>query len=289
MLSDYTICLNQSVGEGTFSVVKAFHKRTHKPAVAKIMKLNSHSIAQFTLECKILSKLNEGRNPNIIKMYTYGVQNDTGIIVMERMDEDLLDVILEKDLTASQQMDIFHQICLGIKQCHDNNIAHLDIKPENILVSTKDDGSFIVKLIDFGGAQFMKNGKVTDAAGTLHYLSPEIFHHHRVDGRKADIWSLGILMHVLSSTTWPYLPSDSNRIGDVISKGELTYSGDLNQSQKKLITTLLKRTPKRRPSIDDILGSEFLLPFSPLSKSRSTSLRRNIPKQLLRKFLNHTL
>merc|ERR1712232_680413 len=203
-----------------------------------------------------------GRNPNIIKMYTYGVQNDTGIIVMERMDEDLLDVILEKDLTASQQMDIFHQICLGIKQCHDNNIAHLDIKPENILVSTKDDGSFIVKLIDFGGAQFMKNGKVTDAA---------------------DIWSLGILMHVLSSTTWPYLPSDSNRIGDVISKGELTYSGDLNQSQKKLITTLLKRTPKRRPSIDDILGSEFLLPFSPLSKSRSTSLRRNIPKQLLRK------
>jgi len=71
------------------------------------------------------------------------------------------------------------------------DILHRDIKPENILL----DENFEVKLCDFGWSCFHKSEKMRESlCGTYEYMSPEIIYARKHD-KKADIWSLGILLY----------------------------------------------------------------------------------------------
>uniref|UniRef100_UPI00358E57B0 sperm motility kinase 2B-like n=1 Tax=Myxine glutinosa TaxID=7769 RepID=UPI00358E57B0 len=77
---------------------------------------------------------------------------------------------------------------------HDQNIAHLDIKPQNVLFSDQHQ----VKLIDFGLAKSFTPGQKSSAVcGTLHFRAPEMFTHKAYEAPQADIWSLGITMSKL--------------------------------------------------------------------------------------------
>merc|ERR1719262_1835309 len=98
---------------------------------------------------------------------------------------DLLDLILAESLGEREdKLRVFAKICLAIKNCHDNQVVHLDIKPENIL--TNDDAS-VIKLTDFGMSQFVpKNGQiVNEMCGTEMYSPPEILFEltQSIDGR----------------------------------------------------------------------------------------------------------
>lgn len=89
----------------------------------------------------------------------------------------------------------------AVAHCHTLGIAHRDIKPENIMLGK--DGE--LKLIDFGLAQkFVKNASMDTGKmiGTPQYLAPEAFEGH--SSMEVDMWSLGVLMHVLLSGSYPY-------------------------------------------------------------------------------------
>jgi len=90
------------------------------------------------------------------------------------------------------------QIASAVKHLHDHNVAHLDIKPNNVLL----DSNFNAKLSDFGVAQLMgsKVEHITPKIGTKNYMAPEISNtkkDHGYNPFSADVYSLGVLFHVL--------------------------------------------------------------------------------------------
>ncbi|KAG8534698.1 hypothetical protein GDO81_018783, partial [Engystomops pustulosus] len=87
------------------------------------------------------------------------------------------------------------QILQGLEYLHEQKILHLDMKPENIMVSYMN----TVKIIDFGSAQTFNPlilRQLGKRVGTLEYMSPEMIKGDPV-GPAADVWGLGVLTYIM--------------------------------------------------------------------------------------------
>jgi tetratricopeptide (TPR) repeat protein len=104
-----------------------------------------------------------------------------------------------------QVLDVYLQICGAVAHAHGRLIIHCDIKPANVLVTVGGE----VKLLDFGVARMMSEPKERGRFGTLHtpvtrnYAAPELLAGRAVDTR-ADVYSLGVLLHRLLTGHQPY-------------------------------------------------------------------------------------
>jgi len=98
-------------------------------------------------------------------------------------------------MTEAEVINYMRQICEGIRHMHEQNIIHLDIKPENIMCQTR--SSTNVKLIDFGLATRLDPNEVVKiTTGTAEFAAPEIVNREPV-GFYTDMWATGVLSYVL--------------------------------------------------------------------------------------------
>jgi len=245
------------VGSGSFGKVMVVrHKQTKQLRACKVVAVQTQLQRELIdTEIKLLKSLN---HPNIMKMHeVYYEQRDgegriTGnIYVVTELCEggDLFSRILhhyerlKQPMTESHVAFMMKQILSATKYCHDLDIVHRDMKPENILFVDRSSSS-PVKIIDFGLANFtMKikeqardvkvpkggvmgklariipafNGKhiipwherkkVMQKAGTPHYMAPEMIEGYYDE--KADIFSIGIILCQLLTGWHPfYVPGD---------------------------------------------------------------------------------
>lgn len=117
------------------------------------------------------------------------------LLVMELCDDDLENMIDSKrKLSERRTRNVMTQVCQGLKFLHDNRVAHLDIKPGNILYVGKGDQRRY-KLSDFGlSYKFAPRETITKRVGTPEFIAPELDGKREADPRKADIYSLGMTM-----------------------------------------------------------------------------------------------
>lgn len=209
-------------------------------------------------EIEVMKQL---KHDNILRVYESTLTGDMLRIRMEYATKgSLFDFIYDQNkkryLPESTIIDIFTQICLAVKYIHDRKILHRDIKPENILVC--DNG--IIKLGDFGFARRLEStgAKVRTRAGTPLFTSPEMLMGLRYS-TPADIWSLGCVLYELCSKKVPF----NGQNVDEVSKNVRTrrpkkipsfYSDDL----RNLVTDILTKNPRKRPTINDILSRPIL-------------------------------
>lgn len=90
----------------------------------------------------------------------------------------------------------------AITHCHENEICHRDIKPDNILIDKTDN----VKVIDFGLSKYFdKNISTLESrVGTPAYMAPEVVMGKTYDN-KCDVWALGVTMYQLLTGQVPFL------------------------------------------------------------------------------------
>ena len=82
-----------------------------------------------------------------------------------------------------------------------HSISHRDIKLENILITNEGN----IKIADWGLCTFnVKNRKCKEICGTQLYMSPELLMDKKYDSNKSDVWSLGVVLFILSSLYHPY-------------------------------------------------------------------------------------
>lgn len=87
------------------------------------------------------------------------------------------------------------QICEALLYLHELKIAHLDLKPENIICLSPN--SLQVKIIDFGLARYLDDSQQTRAIyGTRDYVAPEVLNFDRLT-LACDMWSLGVVTYML--------------------------------------------------------------------------------------------
>jgi serine/threonine-protein kinase len=115
-------------------------------------------------------------------------------------------------LSVVEAVDYVLQACVALAEAHDKGIVHRDLKPANLFLAQRPNGGRMIKVLDFGISKFTGAGSrqfsLTDTStlmGSPAYMSPEQLESSRnVDGR-ADIWSLGVILHELISGKLPFV------------------------------------------------------------------------------------
>jgi MAP/microtubule affinity-regulating kinase len=141
-------------------------------------------------------------HPNIICLYQVLLTSKHVHLVTEfAPGGTLFDMIMDDGpLRKEEATKIFRQIVSAIKYCHNFDIIHKDIKPQNIM----EDEDGLMKLIDFGLATKQTPGTLLHMkCRTKCYAAPEIFLGEPYDGKKADVWSMGVLLCFITTGYYP--------------------------------------------------------------------------------------
>jgi serine/threonine protein kinase len=200
-------------GSGMTSVYLAVHKKRDQPVAVKLFDTRRDKerrlVKKFLDEARRACKLT---GDNIVTIFESGVAEDTPFLVMEFVEGRTLADILNQQGTLSDErfVEVFEQVCLGLREGHRAGIVHRDIKPSNILIAEKEDGSWLVKLADFGISKSTDNtagidlnlNKMGDVHGTPFYMSPEQCMGRPAD-KRSDIFSLGCVMYETATGSLP--------------------------------------------------------------------------------------
>jgi protein-serine/threonine kinase len=144
---------------------------------------------------------------------------------------------------------LFKQALLAIKHLHDLGIVHRDIKDENFLVTSEKR----LILIDFGSAEYIKNGPFDTYVGTSHYEPPELVMGEYYLGKEQDMWQLGVLLYIMLFKKTPFLGQQ-----DIV-KCELRLEKICSFEALDLLSKLLQQDHSKRLTIEDALSHPFIM------------------------------
>ncbi len=114
-------------------------------------------------------------------------------------------------LTERHCQKIMRESLEGLLFLSNYNIAHLDLKPENIMFSTRK-ADWEIQIIDFGMSRIIPRLKKQRAlAGTPHFLAPEVIQGHY--DVKADVWSMGVILFLLLFGYPPFFDDEPDELG----------------------------------------------------------------------------
>ena len=206
-IEEYT--LKELLGVGAFGkVFKAIDKDKKEYAIKIINSEIRDQQPEWNYFLREISHLSELASDNIIHMYgKYPLKQDGYyFLILEYCNgSNLLDYVLGRGYQLSMQeiMEIAHDLAYALFVMHSADIAHRDLKLENIMVHDDPVSKHrIFKLIDLGLSRKM-NSMAQTIAGTLGYLAPQIF-LGKEHSKSADIWSYGILLFQLLYKEFPF-------------------------------------------------------------------------------------
>ncbi|GBE60851.1 hypothetical protein BOVATA_023440 [Babesia ovata] len=190
--------------------------------ISKALLVGSKQESIFKREIELHSHL---RHPNIASIFTWFDTESMVYIVLEYcFHGDLYTHLnLHGRLPEQRVAEILFEVTWAIRTCHDKHIAHLDIKPENILL----DHNLSCKLADFGLSAHVGSGggAVSHIRGTYDYWSPEqCACKYNIKGKfgeynhKSDIWALGVLAFELFFGGPPFGSTTEEPVNQVLER-----------------------------------------------------------------------
>ncbi|KAE8611920.1 hypothetical protein XENTR_v10012637 [Xenopus tropicalis] len=206
------------------------------------------------------------------------------LIVMECMQGGELFTRIQKRgdqaFTEREASEIMRDIGMAIQHLHGMNIAHRDVKPENLLYTHKDSNAEL-KITDFG---FSKETTVQNALQTPcytpYYVAPEVLGPEKYD-KSCDMWSLGVIMYILLCGYPPFYSNTGQAISPGMKKrirmGQYEFPApewnDVSQEAQQMIQHLLKTDPTERMSITQFMNHPWInqsmvVPQTPLHTAR---------------------
>ncbi|ODQ81764.1 hypothetical protein BABINDRAFT_165287 [Babjeviella inositovora NRRL Y-12698] len=252
-------------------------------------------IPALLLEAQILSKLD---HPNVIRVHEAVTRNGNFYIFQDLIcGGDLFSYLVQGDslvpLPESECLVITYQILLALKYLQDNNIAHRDLKLDNILLATPEPCTRVV-LADFGIARYTsppagllslttRPQRMHTIVGTPEYSAPEVgflgrFRSSELDELetstnsegydfRCDMWSVGVIVHIILSGISPFYENgDELRMVQSASVGELKYLlqnspkhwGSVSEDAKAFVRKLLRVNPEERHTCASGMGLQWV-------------------------------
>jgi len=202
---------------------------------------------RFLREARSMAALND---PHIIQIYFIGDDAGQTYFVMEFVDGESLSSILKREglLHPEQAARIVYQTALGLATAHDRGVIHRDIKPGNIMITSRGN----VKIADFGIALSSQDisKKLTSTGefvGTPGYLSPEVCLGKPVDQR-SDIFSLGIVLFEMLAGRMPFTEESPLGLMLEVVKAEIPDVCKLNAEVDPELARVLSRMIAKDPA-----------------------------------------
>ncbi|XP_037542777.1 striated muscle preferentially expressed protein kinase [Nematolebias whitei] len=193
--------IHKEIGRGAFSYVKRLtHKTSKMEYAAKFISTRAKKKESALREMKMISKLDHER---VIYFHDAFEKKNTVVIITEICQEELLDRFTRKStIMESDVRSCMRQLLEGVDYLHHLNIIHLDIKPDNILMS--DLQSDQIRLCDFGNAVDLTPDEAQYCKyGTPEFVAPEIVNQTPVS-KATDIWSIGVIAYLCLTGISPF-------------------------------------------------------------------------------------
>lgn len=248
------------LGEGSFAqVFLVRHVQTQEEYACKVYSReslkNAILLERFERELRVAEYLHHSK---VVSTAGVVYTEDFIFLLMEHCNQgDLLHFINNKGALPEEiAYHIFKQITEGLSYIHDRGIAHRDIKPENILL----DDSMNVKIADFGLCHEVKERqRLRTPCGSPLYAAPEVLDREEYDGKKCDIWSLGVVLYAMCTGFLPWTEgvTDSQIIGEIIA-GVYDIPRFLSPDLRNLLKSLINKDPAKRPSLQEIRNHQWM-------------------------------
>ena len=211
---------------------------------------------------------------NVAAAVDFGIVPDgTPYIVMEYLVGESLWALLQREgpLAVARAADLASQAARGIGVAHLAGIVHRDLKPQNLFLCRRQDGTDLLKVIDFGVAKLQALDEMGAATrtgallGTVAYMSPEQARGDKIIDHRSDVYALGAILYEMLSgqkphpaeshnatlhhiATHPAVPLESVRMG-------------LPEQLVGLVAATLSSNPEARPASADVFA-QALIPFA---------------------------
>ena len=259
----------KKIGEGQNGVVwKAYQPHLERYVAIKVLHPGIEGITrleEFYLEIRSQGKLL--LHDNIVPIFTVHDVVSPPFYVMEFIEGRSLEKVLQELgmrnewLTIERSIEIVEACLTGLSHAHENGILHGDIKPGNIMITTKDE----VKLSDFGCSRFLDKSsipiesysekQIASIRASETYAAPEILRNEEYEqgNFSSDLFSLGLVIYVLFTKAHPFLhPSGLMEIKDLIMQEDypaypsLTREPRIPEEKAEIASSLLEKNRSKR-------------------------------------------
>lgn len=207
--------------------------------------LDDSALSQFQKEYTLVMDLH---HPNLLTSKHFDIWENRPFLIFPLMPGGSLyqKIINSNGLSESDIALVLYQVADGLHYLHDNDVIHQDVKPDNVLIDAK--GRYL--LTDFGISSRMRS-TLRRATGvqnskTISFAPPERFGSNQQIVPEGDIFSLGVMVYEMATTTLPWMGMGGMHL---MPQSELpslpeNYSSGLNA----LLSSMLNYYPHKRPS-----------------------------------------
>jgi len=265
------------LGKGGFArCYEVFDEQNHQSLAAKIIPkknlIKSRAKQKLISEIKIHKSIN---HENIVKFEHYFEDAEYVYLLIELCHNQTLHELLKrrKKLTELEVQYYILQLIKALQYLHNLKIIHRDLKLANLFISE----SMNLKLGDFGLATRLNfdGERRRSLCGTPNYIAPEILDGKNGHSFEVDIWSLGVIIYILLIGRPPF---ETNNVKETYKRIRLrNYSfpqnARISEPAKELIQNILVLNPYKRPSLEEILKSDFM--------NMGTSIPKSLPQSTL--------
>ncbi|OXB77095.1 UNVERIFIED_CONTAM: hypothetical protein H355_007742 [Colinus virginianus] len=244
---------------GRFGVIRLCKENaTGKLFMAKIVPYEAERKQNVLQEYEILKALHHER---IMALHEAYITPRYLVLICENCagKEILYSIVDRFRYSEDDVVSYVLQLLQGLEYLHGRRIVHLDIKPDNVVVS----GTNALKIIDFGSAQTYNPlvlRQLGRRVGTLEYMSPEVVKGDPV-GSAADVWGVGVLTYIMLSGRSPFFELDPIETENRILAGRFDafkLYPNVSQSAALFIRKVLTVHPWSRPTVKDCFANTWL-------------------------------
>jgi serine/threonine protein kinase len=220
------------------------------------MALDPDRLTRFRREARAVAALND---PHIVTIFSVEEAEGVHFLTMELVEGESLDRrIPTGGLPIAQILLIAGALANALAVAHEKGIIHRDVKPANVMITA--DGR--IKVLDFGLAKEARAANADDRTrtsaqtqvgivmGTPAYMSPEQISGREVDHR-TDIFSLGVLLHEISTGTRPFADKSGAELSSAILRDDpalvTDQRADLPADLARIIRRCQEKDPGNRP------------------------------------------
>lgn len=289
--------LSGRLGQGGYGTIFLASKEKTQVALKMISKewlndIDAEGQLRFANEARILKELD---HPNIARIIDQNLKTNIPYIAIEYLEGQTLESKIQEygPLTESEWFKLSKSLLSALEYCHSKNIIHKDVSPANIIIT--DNGP---KIIDFGNSFLKGSARLTQEGvvnGTPGYMSPEHYEGNDLSA-EMDLFSLASVL-IFAGTGKPAFTGQSKQEYRNKTLYEAPDLSNLKTNQRELLTPLMYKDPKERPSFEQInkaleeLTSEieftaYKSVLNHFNKKLISAPKNNLPKRKIRQLVS---
>ncbi|KAG8067700.1 hypothetical protein GUJ93_ZPchr0005g14888 [Zizania palustris] len=201
-------------------------------------------------------------HPHVVRLLDVLATRSTVYLVLELARGGSVLSSLEDRGRCSDEADarrLFAQLASAVAHAHSRGVFHRDVKPENLLLDDRGD----LKLADFGLCAFADqhlgvDGLASTFCGSPAYVAPEILLKMRYDAAKADVWSCGVVLFVLTAGYLPFNDTNLMAMYRKICTAKFQCPNWCSPELRSLIARMMDPAPDTRIKITEIFHHPWL-------------------------------